>query len=519
MQQNARGGRPSTQPAAPLPTMKLSLMVDGAVVQDQDDAGTEAQPATLEYHVGVSSGKHRIAITNRRIRGGQDELAMLNGRVGRQQGGTIWVKWVEIEGPLPGATIRFPVDTLTASGEGQTLSGSTRQLQKDGQVTAHFTAPKDGEYVLRAQAYADQAGNQPTRMEWRINGTAVKTFDVLAPGHLVPIDGQRVFSMELLNPMPYCYETKVKLKAGPQDFTAAFTNDFADPKAANPNLRQRNLYINYLEIENPTEAQPLPPMPAALAADFTTKPTPRTKIAAAREILGNFTRRAWRRPVESAELDSLMTLFARADGDGDSFESAMKLPMKAVLVSPYFLFRGEVQPNPNNSKSVHDVTEYDLASRLSYFLWSSMPDDELLDLASKGELKKNLAAQVRRMLASPKAQALVDNFSGQWLQTRNLDYVAPDKTLFPEYDANLREAMRTETRMFFSSVMREDNSVMDFLDGDYTYVNQRLADFYGIKGITGDQFQRVSLDGLPRRGILTQASVLTITSNPTRTSP
>jgi hypothetical protein len=356
-------------------------------------------------------------------------------------------------------------------------------------------------------------------MEMRINGKPVKTFDVLAPGHLVPIEGQRVFSLELLNPMPYLYETKVKLPAGPQEFSVAFVNDFSDPKASNPNLRQRNLYINYLEVRDDNDHQPLPPMPAALAANFTVKPTPDTKTAAAREILANFTRRAWRRPVEAAELDNLMKLFAMADNDGQSFESALKLPMKAVLVSPYFLFRGEVQPDPDNPNSVHPVTEYDLASRLSYFLWSSMPDDELLDLAEHGQLRQNLEAQVRRMLASPKAEALVENFSGQWLQTRNLDFVAPDKDLFPNYDSSLREAMRTETQMFFGSVMREDHSVMDFLTGDYTFVNQRLAEFYGIQGVTGDQFRRVSLDGTPRRGILTQASVLTITSNPTRTSP
>jgi uncharacterized protein DUF1592/uncharacterized protein DUF1588/uncharacterized protein DUF1585/uncharacterized protein DUF1595 len=260
-------------------------------------------------------------------------------------------------------------------------------------------------------------------------------------------------------------------------------------------------------------------MPAALAANFTVKPTPETRTAAAREILGNFTRRAWRRPVQSDELDNLMKLFAMADQDGQSFESALKLPMKAVLVSPYFLFRGEVQPDPDDPKSVHPVSEYDLASRLSYFLWSSMPDDELLDLAARGELRKNLTAQVQRMLASPKAQSLADNFSGQWLQTRNLDFVSPDQMTFPDYDSNLRDAMRTETQMFFTAVMREDRSVIDFLNGDYTFVNQRLAEFYGIPGIKGDLFQRVSLDGTHRRGVLTQASVLTITSNPTRTSP
>jgi len=520
LSRSGRNGGPATQPSdANLPPMKLSLMVDGVVIQDQVDTGTEAKPVILQYRVGVSDGKHRFAITNRRIRGGKNELTMVNGRIGQQQGGTIWVKWVEIEGPLPGATIRFPVNTLNVSGEVSPISDGTSRLGKDGQVTASFTTSTDGEYVLRAQAYADQAGKEPTRMQWLINGKPLKTFDVLAPGHLVPIEGQRVFSLELLNPMPYVYETKVKLPAGPQQFSVAFVNDFSDPNAANPNLRQQNLYIKYLEVENPVGTQPLPPMPAALAANFTVKPTPQNRTAAAREILGNFARRAWRRPVEADELDGLMTLFDRADKDGESFEAALKLPMKAALVSPYFLFRGEVQPDPNDPKSIHPVSEIDLASRLSYFLWSSVPDDELLALAEHGQLRQNLAAQVRRMLASPKAQALAVNFSGQWLQTRNLDFVAPDQTEFPDYDASLREAMRTETQMFFTSVMRENRSVIDFLTGDYTFVNQRLAEFYGIQGIRGDQFQRVSLEGTHRRGILTQASVLTITSNPTRTSP
>jgi hypothetical protein len=518
---SAGGASAPQRPAAPAAAagLKLALMIDGAVANDWDVSAPEEKPGTYEYRVGVTNGKHRFAVVNRRIRGGANELTLANGRVGRQQGGSIMVKWVEIEGPLPGATIRFPVDTLKTSGEGKTLPTGTRQLGHDGTVAASFTVPKAGEYILRAQAYADQAGTEPTRMEWRINGNPIKTFDVIAPGRLVPLQGQMIFSLELLKPMPYVYEMKVNLPAGPQEFSAAFTNDFSDPKATNPNLRQRTLYINYLEVVNPNESQPLPPMPAALASDFTVKPTPDTKASAAREILGHFTTRAWRRPVETGELDDLMKLFTMADKNGDSFEEAIKLPMKAVMVSPFFLFRGEVQSDPNDPKSVHPISEYSLASRLSYFLWSSMPDDELLNLAANNQLRQNLPAQVKRMLASPKAQGLVDNFSGQWLQTRNLDFVAPDKDLFPSFDANLRESMRKETQLFFNAVLREDRSVLDFLNGDYTFVNQRLAEFYGIKGVTGDEFQRVSLDGTPRRGVLTQASVLTITSNPTRTSP
>jgi hypothetical protein len=178
-----------------------------------------------------------------------------------------------------------------------------------------------------------------------------------------------------------------------------------------------------------------------------------------------------------------------------------------------------LQRDPDNPAAVYAVDEYALASRLSYFLWSSMPDEQLFTLARKKTLKKNLEAEVRRMLKDPKSRALVDNFAGQWLQLRNLKLVAPDKKTFPEFDDTLRDAMQSETEMFFSNVIREDRSVLDFLAADYTFVNERLARFYGMNDVKGDGFQRVSLKGTQRGGLLTQASVLTLTSNPTRTSP
>jgi hypothetical protein len=255
---------------------------------------------------------------------------------------------------------------------------------------------------------------------------------------------------------------------------------------------------------------------AEAKATAQSKPQPE---AIARQIVTKFASRAWRRPVENAEVDKFMTLYNTSQKDGLSFEASVKLSMKAVLVSPHFLFRDEIQPDPDNPESVHPIDEYALASRLSYFLWSSMPDQELTDLAAHKKLRKQLDAQVRRMLATPKAQAFVDNFAGQWLEIRNLKFVEPDKTLYPDFDDNLRDAMLKETDLFFASVVHENRSVLDFLNADYTFVNGRLAKLYGITNVTGDEFQRVSLDGTPRRGVFTQASVLTVTSNPTRTSP
>src|SRR5206468_10265093 len=229
--------------------------------------------------------------------------------------------------------------------------------------------------------------------------------------------------------------------------------------------------------------------------------------------------RAFRRPVTTEEVDRLMKLFALADSNGETFEQSVKLALEAVLVSPRFLFRGELQPDPNNPGALHPVDEFALASRLSYFLWSSMPDEELFALAERKALRKNLEPQVRRMLKDPKARALVDNFAGQWLQIPKLKLVSPNKKEFPDFDDTLPVAMAKETELFFTEIMQQDRSVLEFLDADYTFVNGRLAKLYGIPGVNGDDFQRVSLKGTHRGGLLTQAAILTVTSTPTRTSP
>jgi hypothetical protein len=207
------------------------------------------------------------------------------------------------------------------------------------------------------------------------------------------------------------------------------------------------------------------------------------------------------------------------DADSGSFENSIQITLQAVLVSPHFLFRGEFQPEPGNPKRLHPIDDFALASRLSYFLWSSMPDDELFRQAERGRLRRNLESQVRRMLRDPKASAFVENFAGQWLQLRNLDLVTPDAKQFPDFDEDLRKAMRKETEMFFGYILREDRSVLEFIDANYTFANERLARFYGVPGLKGHAFRRVSLKDSRRGGLLTQASILTITSNPTRTSP
>ncbi len=250
-------------------------------------------------------------------------------------------------------------------------------------------------------------------------------------------------------------------------------------------------------------------------------PPGRQMDACARTVLARFATRAFRRPVRSSEVAQYATLVALARKQGDSFEEGIATALQAILVSPNFLYRMERDQAQAGLASV-PVGPYELASRLSYFLWSSMPDEELLRVAGQGGLKNPavLGAQVSRMLRDSKSSALVEGFAGQWLQFRNIDVVKPDQERFPAFDDGLRQAMRRETELFIGSIVREDGAVLDLLDANYTFLNERLARFYGIPGVTGPEFRRVDVGGTVRGGgVLAHASVLTVSSYSTRTSP
>jgi hypothetical protein len=249
------------------------------------------------------------------------------------------------------------------------------------------------------------------------------------------------------------------------------------------------------------------------------------KPECARKIVADLARRAYRRPVTAREVDRLAGLVSAARKQGDSFEEGLCVAIEAMLVSPRFLFRLEPDP-PGLATSAHPINQYELASRLSYFLWSSMPDADLLAEADRGDLNQAavLAAQVRRMLRDPKSRSLPENFGGQWLELRKLESVKPDHGRFPDFDEYLRMSMRKETELFFESIIHEDRSILDFIDGDYSFVNERLARFYQIPNagseIKGPEFRRVQLPQETRRGgVMTQASILTVSSYATRTSP
>jgi cytochrome c553 len=316
---------------------------------------------------------------------------------------------------------------------------------------------------------------------------------------------------------PYSEEEfKIYLPEGDHVFRAGFTNDdFVKTLAAADFYNdKKNKFFNGITFLGPfrstTEKESRKKI---LVCD------PATGRACVERILSTLARRAYRRPVAARETASLMRFWDLARADRHTPEESLQLAVQAMLVSPNFLFRIEHDANPTDPKQAHQITEIELASRLSYFLWSSMPDDELLSAAESGKLRSSLRAQVTRMLADPRAGALASNFAGQWLETRNLDVQEPDPKRFPDWNAELRDAMKSETRLFFEHILKENRPVSEFLDAKYTFLNERLAKLYGIEGVTGPDFRRVDLNTNQRGGVLGQASVLTVSSYNNRTSP
>jgi hypothetical protein len=385
---------------------------------------------------------------------------------------------------------------------GGSVRGDHRMLASSGEIHADYRCPSDGEYLIRIRSFAQQAGDEPAKMELRIDSRKATVFEVKAE-----------------ESEPAVYELRTEVKAGRRRVAAAFINDYYNPKAPDPADRDRNLAVANIEILGPLGLEPEDYPESHRKIFFVMPGEGLSEAEAARQIVDRLASRAYRRPVTEDELKRFLELGHMARQQGDSLEEAGQLVLQALLVSPHFLFRVELDPPPEDKDQIRELSDYELATRMSYFLWSSMPDDELFGHAAEGKLRENLESQVRRMLADPKAEALVDNFALQWLGLRNLDMVTPDKGLFPTFDDTLREAMRTETKIFFGGIIREDRSVLDLIDADYSFLNEPLAAHYGIRGVKGPKFRRVSLAGTPRGGVVTQASVLTVTSNPTRTSP
>lgn len=417
-------------------------------------------------------------------------------------------------------TVRFNAERLdpdsVSGGDGTAVllgvTGSEADVQYD--------FAKDGDYILRVRAYGQQFGPDPVRMSIRLDDKEVRLVDVTAEVKA-----------------PATFEAPITVKAGKHKLSAVYTNNYKVVDAPDPKDRgDRNLLVENIEVTGPLGE---PDWPSSHRRIIFQKPTKDNRLETARVILRVFARRAYRRPVSDAEVERLLRYVNLAEKQGDSFERGVQLAVQAILTSPNFLFRVETDSKPDpktepkpetktgaksTGKEAGLLDDFQLATRLSYFLWSSMPDFELFDCAEKGTLRNPavLEKQVRRMLKDNKAQALADNFASQWLTLRNLDTFAPDPDHFPNFNDDLRTAMRQETQLFFQDIVREDRTIMDFLDAQFTYLNEPLARHYGIQGITGNEFRRVVFNdkqAAQRGGLLTQASVLTVTSNPTRTSP
>jgi len=312
------------------------------------------------------------------------------------------------------------------------------------------------------------------------------------------------------------FTARVPVKAGERFLRASYPElaDLDDPRQnINPDKR-RALFVDYLEIVGPFNVSAEPPESyKRIFICGHAKGQHRSQCA--RPVVENLVRRAYRRTPTASEVDAKLRLATLAQKEGDTFEEGIRLALEAILVSPNFLFRVE-----KNAAGARPVSEFELASRLSYFLWASMPDEDLFRAAKEARLRKPgvLEAQVRRMMADGKASNLVDNFAAQWLQLRSLGRTKPDPARFPTVDDELLDAMRRETAMFVDAIIREDRSILDFIDAPFTFVNGPLARHYGIPGVSGEEFRRVKLDGEQRSGLLTQGAILTVSSYPTRTS-
>lgn len=390
------------------------------------------------------------------------------------------------------------------AGEG-VIRPTDRLLVSSGEVRLDYQFPKAAEYVFHIRAFQQPGGTEVAKMSLRLDDKELQLIEVKA-----------------LENAPEVYEFRTTVPAGKHKVSVFFTNDFYDQKATDPKLRDRNLGVDYVEVVGPIDdgTGPLPESHKQVI-NCGCKPGQKHTPVCAKTIVSSFAKRAFRRPATAAEVDRLVKYVALAEKEGESFERGIQLALQAVLVSPHFLFRIELDADPLKPNVTRALNDYELATRLSYFLWSTMPDAELFRLAGEGKLKvpKITAQQVNRMLKDPKAHALVENFGDQWLTLRTLAAFNPDPKRFPQWNEDLRKSMLTETEMFFEGVMKEDRSILEFLDADYTYVDERLASLYGMTGVSGKEFRRVKLDGGDRGGLLGQASILAITSNPTRTSP
>jgi mono/diheme cytochrome c family protein len=449
-----------------------------------------------------------------------------------------------------GETIRIPAD-LTQEGHIDGLPIGTR-----GGALIKYTFPMEGEYEIQIRLTRDrnehvEGLNDAADLELLIDRERVQLFTVKPPAHDAGFSDDYQPNHDNVD---RDLHIRVPMKPGPHAVGVAFvkTPTALIETARQPYQAHFNSYrhprlqpaVYSIAIIGPYAAKGPGDTPSRRKL-LVARPTgPNDEDAAARTILASVMRRAYRRPVTDGDVQGAFDLYKQAKANAsepgvagapgepprvnraasrfDGFNAGIEMALSAVLVSPEFLFRVEQDPRGAAPNTPYRISDLELASRLSFFLWSSIPDDELLDVAVAGKLHEpaTLERQVKRMLADNRSRSLVTNFASQWLHLRNLDSMTPDMRLFPDFDDNLRQAFRQETELFFESILREDRSALDLLRANYTFVNERLAKHYGIPHIYGTRFRRIELgEDSGRGGLLRQASILTVTSYATRTSP
>ena len=485
----------------------LALEIDGRALLPADDSGfgfdnnadvLTMSPALLDRYLAAATKIGRLAIGDPLLRSASTRYDM-------------------------------PRGVRQAERTSEALPFGTR-----GGLSVRHTFPLDGEYLIRVRLRRDGdygiAGlDRGDRLEIRLDRRRIRTFTVGGDEDLkgltydsqepIPPDRPDLVRRKIYdNTADEGLAVRLPVPAGTRPVGVTFARYAGVTEEGGRS--SRSPAVESVEILGPYAASPPADTPSRRRI-FTCRPErPEEETPCAREILSALARRAFRRPVEAADVEALLGFHAAGRAAG-TFDSGIQAALERLLVDPEFLFRVEHDPPGLAGGTVHALSDVEFASRLSFFLWSSMPDDELLAVAERGALGRPgvLEAQVRRLLADPRAAALVDNFASQWLLVRNVRFAEPDRALFPGFDGDLREALARETELFFHDQFRRDRSVLDLLRADYTFVNSRLAAHYGIPDVYGGHFRRVSLEDERRHGLLGHGSVLTVTSYPNRTSP
>jgi hypothetical protein len=415
-----------------------------------------------------------------------------------------------------------------------------------GGILIHHNFPLDGEYVIKVKLLKSTVdllfgGTAPEEtLEIAVNGQRVQSLTInpapkeapkpVAAAGAAPagFDPAGATKLSMSQP-PDSLEARVPVKAGPQTVSVAFlkksyalAEDLMQPferSTFDPSDPKGLPHVLSVSIGGPFNPAGSGETPSRQRIFVCHPASARDELPCAKKIISTLARRAYRRPVTEDDLETLLSFYQTGKNTG-TFETGIEMALRRILASPQFVYRFERDPANIAPDTMYKLSDLEVASRLSFFLWSSIPDDELLNVAAQGKLKDPavLEQQVKRMLADRRADALVTNFAGQWLYLRNLRGVAPDLETFPNFDDNLRQAFKRETELFFESILREDKNVLRLLDADYTFVNERLARHYGIPNVYGSQFRRVPVTSDARRGLLGQGSILTVTSVATRTS-